>query len=1205
MVFRIYIEKKRGLDHEAKNVLGYIRNYVTLEPESEVRLFERFDFDGLTKDEFDTVCKKIIINQNTDTPFVDYLPLTNSWRSFAVSPVDGKYEEKLFNLRNTARAYGINSNFKIKYAKIVAVSGLLNDYKLEEIKNLLVDKEYYIFSDNNKALSIDENNFDFGDTVVDEDFLEKNDVQIYQYLNKTSLRMSKEMLCIIRDYFKLLKRNPTLIELYSIDSALSAKDTPENYRFNEINFEDTSGVSPLKITIDEFIALREQAGIDKTGAISLKDIAMAGYDYMKQKGQIQDIVIENNQPLIQAHVDVNGVVEQYLISFKAGKSNKYEEFDVFPQKSFNTLEAYQSLCLDCHPFIDKNDRKYENSTFEKITSGDYITSKVAQMNRELGICSTLGGQIFSKSVSKPVNFCATAFSGTKSTFTAKLSENDCIIMLGNKMRVHDIADKDYHQRMNLILREKINQFFKIASNEFYIKKTLDFSDGIIAGLLSEFYGVEIDINRIVAAKNLPFAHLALSKRNCRAAVVVSKENVEKVKSICSQIALSSHIIGEVKKEPYLIIKNGKKQVANISTEFIGSLHNFEKHSVLIKDFSNKKINYSESYPDFENLDIRSAFLNNLKNVSVCSKRGISSNFDSSVNSGCVLAPFGGINENTPADAFVCKIPTSTGNTNTVTAISYGCNPRSSSISPYHGAAFSIMECISKIVAAGANSINTKLGICQNLSDPNGFSSKYSNLFSAIFGAFATEIGMNIPPVSYDLSIDTKNDDIIDFSCFSIAVLKANEVITPEFKSAGSTVILVPMPIVKKTGLPDYDKAKVIYRQIHYLSQNGKVLSAGVVNEGGIAALAAKMSFGNGIGIDFETLDFDTLFSAKTASMVIETKNPGAFSGMDTLIIGKTIAEPKYIFDNESVTLNEALAAYTSPMQTYYPTRSAKKTAMAKIEPFVSAHEDRYKCSSKIATPKVVIPVFTSFSGANDCSRAFTNAGGEVEIFCINPKDYQNSLKTLSAKIDNSQIICLPSGAFNNYSSEFGYSVMTNPIITESVVKLLNRDGLILGIEEGYDILLRTGLLTSGIYKPYETNAYLSPSTIAMPSSGFVRTKIISDKSPWLSMCKTGDVFVQPVYHNSCRFVADEVTMLSLINNNQIVAQYVDNSGKAATKMPFNPDASICAVESISSPDGRILGKAAQSQRRTRGCFANISDNKEMHIFEAGIKYFKD
>ena len=1205
MVFRIYIEKKRGFDNSSKNLLGFIKNYVALEDESEVRIFERYDFDGLSKDEFDIICKKIIVDENTDNYFVDYLPLTNSWRRFSVSPFDGKYEEKLFNLRSTARTYGINGRFKMKYAKIIAVSELMNDYKLEEIKKLLVDKDYFDLPDNNKSLSLDDENYDFGSTVVEDDFLEKNDIGIYQYLNKTSLKMSKEMLCIIRDYFKLLKRNPTLIELYAIDSYISSKNTPENYKFNEINFEDVDGISPLKITIDEFINTREQVGIDKTGAISLKDIAMAGYDYMKQKGRIQDIVIDKGVPLIRIPVDVNGVVEQYFISFKAGKADKYKGFDVFPQKSLNTLEAYQSLSLDCRPFIDKKDINSSASSYENVTSGDFLTSKVAQMNRELGICASLGGQIFSKNIKKPANFYATAFSGTKSEFALKSSAGDYIVMLGSKMRIWDLYDKNFRQRMNYSQLEKINRFYKICANESFIKKSIDFSDGIAAGILNEFSGAEIDINRIAVSKILPLSHLALSVKNCRSAIVVSKENIEKVKSICSSLALSSHIIGEIKAEPYLIIKNGKKQVANISTDFIYSLNDNKKYSVLIKDFSNKKIDFEESYISSEKLGIKEAFINNLKNISLCCKKGIASSFDSTVSGGCITAPFGGKNELTPAEAFVCKIPTSTGNTNTVTAISYGCNPRISSISPYHGAAYSIMECLSKIVASGANSINAKLGVCQNISEPNGFSSKFSGLFSAAFGAFATEIGMNIPTVSYDFCIDEKSENNLDFSCFAIAAAKANEIITPEFKSAGSTIIFIPMPIVSKSGLPDYDKAKVIYRQIHYLSQNGKVLSASVVNEGGIAAAVAKMSFGNGIGVKFEDLDKNTLFSAKTASIVIETKNPGAFSGMDTLIVGQTISEQKFEFVSETVDLSDALAAFTSPMQSFYPTRTQKKTAMAKVEPFSIENAERRICSNKVATPKIIIPVFTAFSGAEDCRRSFENAGGEAEIFCINSKDYQNSLNALAKKIENSQIICLPSGASSDWSCELGYSVMTNPIITEPVMKLLNRDGLIIGFEEGFDILLRTGLITSGVYKPYVTGAFLSNSTISMPSSGFVKTKIVSDKSPWLAGCKTGDIHSQAVYHKKSRFVADEVTMLSLINNKQIVSQYIDKNGKPAAKIPFNPDASVCAVESVSSPDGRVLGKTTQPQRRTRGCFKNISGNVDMHIFDAGIKYFKD
>lgn len=1203
MVFRLYVEKKRGLEAEAKKLLGLIRNYTALEPETELRLFDRYDFDGITSEEFEIICKKIIVDENSEVSFIDYLPLTNQWRSIAVSPIEGKYIQKIEGIRNCAKAYGINSNYAIRYAKIIALSNLLNDYKLNEISKLLIDERIYTLSDSTKSLSIEDKSIDFGSSVVDEDFLEKNDIQIYQYLNKTSLNMTKDMLCLIRDYFKLLKRNPTLIELHCIDSYLASKNTPENYRFREINFEDIESITPLKITLEEFINMREQARIDKIGTISLKDIAMAGYDYMKQKGQIQDIVIEKGQHLIQVPVDVNSVVEQYLISFKAGKTNKNDGFDVSVHQSLETLEAYQSLDIDCRPYYDKKDKNYSTFDYSNSVVADDVTDKIAKYNKSLGIATALGGQTYSKSTVKPVNFSACAFSGTKSDFTSKISNGDLIVMLGSKFTVNDLYSKDFIQKNNTILKEKISQFFKQASNSTFIKKTLDFSLGIVPGILDCFSGVEIDINRIVAPKNLKYSHLAVSAKSCRSGIVVSKENVEHVKEICVLLGLSSHIIGEINDEPFLVIKNGKKQVANISTEFITGLRYNNKHNVLIKDLSNKKVLLESSPNEYEKLSTKEAFIQNLRNISVSSKKGIASKFDSTVGGGCVLAPYGGKNEITPSDAFVCKIPTKTGNTNTATAISYGYNPRMSKISPYHGAAFSIMECISKIVATGSNSINTKLAICQSLSDPKEFESKYSDLFSAAFGAFATESGMNIPAISYDLSFDKNDENSFDFSCFAIAVSKSNEIISQDFKSSNSTVILVPMPIVEKTGLPDYDRAKVIYRQIHYLSQNGKVLSAGVVNEGGIAALVAKMSFGNGIGVEFINLDKDTLFSVKTASIVIETKNPGAFSGMDTIIIGKTIKEPKFIFDTESVALNEALNVYTGSMQNVYPTRTAKKTAMAKIEPYTV--ESRPACSNKVSSPKVVIPVFTSFAGANDCKRSFENAGGDVDIVAVSPKDFKNSLSRLSQNIENSQIICLPSGGGNSFSTEFGYSVFTNPIITESIIKFLNRDGLIIGFEEGFDILLKSGLLTSGVYKSLETGAYLTQSVTAMTSSGFVRTKVISDKSPWMSLCKTNDIYCTAIHHNKSRFVADEVTMLSLINNHQITTQYIDKNLKPAAKMPFNPDGSICAVESICSPDGKILGKTSLPQRRTRGSFINISDNKDMRLFEAGIKYFKE
>lgn len=1201
MVFRLFVEKKRGLDGASKNLLGYIKNYISVEPETELRLFDRYDFDGLTNEEFELVSKGFLVDENTENSFLDYIPLTTGWKSFAVTAKGGRYSERISNLKNFAFSYGVSGHYKVAYSKVVALSGILNDHKLEEIEKFLIDSRIFEIADDNKPLSIEEEHIDFGNTLVDEDFLEKNDIGIYQYLNKTSLKMSKETLCVIRDYFKTLKRNPTLVELYSIDNYLSLKNRPENTAFTDINFEDVSGVSPLKITLEEFVSMREQARIDKTGVISLNDIAMAGYDYMKQKGHIQDIVIENETPLIGVPVDVNGVVEQYLISFKAGKTNKTEEFDVMPKSTFNLLEPYQSLVFDLKPVSDKKDSFIASKDYVNTSACDDVALKVANMNKKTGLPTSFGGRIYSSSVKKPVNFSATVFSGTKADYSSKIAVGDAIIMLGSKFKTEDFNNDNFTQCQNSALSEKVLQFFKSAENLNCIKKTMNLSQGLIGGILSEIPCVLIDINRILAPKDLPLAHFALSIKSNRAAVVVAKDKVEEIKSVCSEIGLSSHIIGEVTDTPYLRIVNGKKQVADVTTDFIFALQNYNRRKVLIKDKSNKKL-VLEGYPEeFDALSRKDAFLINLKNLTVSSKKGISTNFDSTVGAGCVLAPFGGKNEMTPSDAFVTKIPTESGNTNTVTSVAYGCNPRISAISPYHGAAFSIMESISKIVATGSNSINVKLGICQNVSDPKGFETKYSDIFSSAFGAFATETGMNIPAVSYDLSVDKNSEDQNDFSCFAMAVSKANEVISPDFKSAGSTVIFIPMPIVEKTGLPDYDKAKVIYRQIHYLSQNGKVLSAGVVNEGGIAALVAKMSFGNSIGVEFEDLDKNTLFSAKTASIVVETANPGAFSGMDIITIGKTVSEPVFDFGDEKVTLADALMAYTGAMQSFYPTRTNKRTAMAKIESF--SCESRPSPTVKVAVPKVIIPVFTGFSGANDLSRAFKNAGANTELYFVNPKS--NKYEELAEKISNSQIICLPSGSFGKFSVEFGYSVMTNPTIRESVTKLLEKDGLIIGFEEGFDILLRTGLLTHGVYKPNQKGAYFTESVIGMPSSGFVKTKVISDKSVWMSMCKVGDIHKLAVYNRKSRFVADEETMISLINNHQITAQYVDKSNKPAAKMPFNPDSSVCAVESICSPDGRILGKTALPQRKNLGCFVNIPDNKDQRIFEAGVNYFKD
>ncbi len=1200
MVFRLFVEKKRGFEAQAKNSLNLIKNFVSLESNTELRLFDRYDFENITKEEFDNITENLIVDKTCESYFVDYLPLTSEWRSFAVELNDGKFLEKLNNLKQFSRLFGITGKVRVKYARVLAFSNLLSDYKLSEIENFVVDRRIFNVSSGAKPLSLPIEQFNFGTTNVDADFLNKNDIEIYQFLSKTSLRMSKETLCLIRDYFKILKRNPTLVELYVIDAYLQANNMPKDVRFSEINFENPNGISPLKITLEEFINMREQSNSEKNGSVSLNEIVTAGYDYLKNKGQIQDVIVEGDNLLIQIPADINGVVEQSLISFKAEKINKHQDIELNLEEANNAFLPYQSYCLDTRPSITDNDILSSVGGYSNTIVADDIIDRKAKFNKKMGVATSLGGQLFSKYIKKPAAFSSTAFFATKPEYKTDVNPDDVIIMLGSKMRSTDFSTKDFSQNFDYLQKERIIQFFKETKNTTYIKKVLDFKDGIIAGIVSAFSGVEIDINRMIDSKYLIYTHIALCSKNFRSAVVVNKNYIQNVKEVCAKLGLSSHIIGSVKDEPYIVIKNGKKQLANLSTDFVYKLNQKTPTKVVINDTSDKQVLEGSSFA-LQNKSIKEAFISTLKNVSISSIKGIASKFDSSMSSGCVLAPFGGKNEITPTNAFVSKIPTDTGNTSTVTAISYGCNPKIASISPYHAAAFSIMECISKIVATGANSISTKLAICNSISNPSGFESKYSSLFSFAFGALSAQTGMNIPAVSYDLSFEDKYDNIFDFACFALAPARTDEIISPEFKQANSTIILIPMPVVKKTGLPDFDKAKVMYRQIHYLSQNGKVLSAGVVNEGGIAATVSKMSFGNSIGVEFENLDKDTLFSSKIASIVIETTSPGAFSGMDTVVIGKTISEPQFVFEDDILSIKDALHAYTSNMQNVYPTRNSKKVAMAKIPEF-SAKEPKF-ANVKVAKPKVTIPVFSSYSSANDLKMAFQNLDASVQIKCINPKDIKSTVKSFARELEDTQILCLPAGVDSAFVKNFALQIIGSDIIKHSIDNLLSNDGLIIGFEQGFDILLDAGLLIKDINEKKKC-AYLTQNLNATNCTGFARTKVVSNSSPWLNYCEPSDVFISAIQGENLRFVADESTIVELIKNNQIVSQFVDFNNKPASKMPHNPVGSICGIESICSADGKVLGKLTQPFRKTRGCFVNIEDSKDQRIFEAGINYFK-
>ena len=727
-------------------------------------------------------------------------------------------------------------------------------------------------------------------------------------------------------------------------------------------------------------------------------------------------------------------------------------------------------------------------------------------------------------------------------------------------------------------------------------------------------GVIIDLDKVPLKYNdLDSVQIAISESNEQLVFVIEKDNFPKFEKYALEENLEVNAIAVVCDEPVLKVFRFGKCIANIHHAFLERGGVAKQESVYIGGVS-KNTDYRNELPEcLAGLEIPEAFIKNLSRLEVASQKGLSQIFDSSVGASTVLMPYGGKYQMTPEEAMIAKLPVLKGETDDVTVMSYGFTPKVTEESPFHGSAFAVMESLSKIAAVGANPTHVRLTFQEYFEHLNSVPARWGKPTAALLGAFAAQVGMGVAAVGGKDSMSGSYEDIDvppTLISFALSMSKASNTISASFKKSESTILLIPMPVIPKTRMPDFDKARVMYRQFHFLSQNGKVLAASVVKEGGIAAAVAKMSFGNRIGVDFEPLDMQTLFSPITASIIVETENPSAFAGMNTVIIGKTTPREVFRFGLNEIEMDDALNAYTSKLESIYPTVAEKGAQLVDV-PF---YNERSKVAPLVGTasPQVVIPVFAGTSGEFDCARAFERAGGTVKIVVMRDRtadDIAESAQALADAISQSQIITLPGGVAGcdepNGAGKYIAQSLRNPKIAEAIMELLhNRKGLILGLGEGFHALLRLGLITRGdILSHDENEATLTMNTVGTHISQMAYTRVTSVNSPWLSGCEVGDIHTVAVSHKYGRFMASANILNRMVRQGQIATQYVDTNGEVASDMPFNPNGSLLAIEGLSSADGRIFGKMGHSERRGKDCYVNIPGNKDQKIFESGIKYF--
>ena len=1193
MILQIYVEKKKEFDSPSSRLLYLISKNVSISSATELRIFEKYVVEYANTADYDLIKSRILSDPVIENVYIDFLPADADFRSIAIKLPEGQNDVRLENMRRCFELCGVMINRKLSRSAIISVGNNPTVAMMNEIKNSLITAGYELDVESIRKNEQKKEKHPKKRTI--DGFIKMNDIDVYQFHRKNKLKMSSVDFCAVRDYYKALGRDPLWLEARVIDSCFANVQPELLTVLDKIDIKESDLNIPVTIALDEYITARGSLYGSRNVPITLNDIAAIGLMALKQRGQATDIErsVDGNIQ-IQLPVDVDGVYEQWALTLKGTKSTEDCGFDCIGDMISEHLPdktlAYQSLGLNCIGVDNVKDGKTDFTAIK-------MNNAASDAAKHASVASTCKTCVVTNSERMNLRFTVSAAAAPKSNLhRMTCAEGDTVILLGGRLHSCDLPQDGIIQRQNPQIMQAVKKLICNQKAAAMIKKCADLKHGLANAVIELAPdGAVISVDRVVGDNIVDIA-LALSEPCERVAVLCERANAKRFMGLARQYGIESHNVAVADESQYLRFYMRDEQLAALELKFLKYRGEIKKSDVIIAAPHNllkKPLN-----EEFCKLPITEAFVKNLSANNYNDTARPDCRFDWTSGAVTVTAPMGGKYQATPEESFSCKIPAVGKSTNTVTVMSVGAASKITAVSPFHGAAFSIMESISKIVASGGNSLDVKLALCEHFIDPATAPIKWSEPVGAMLGAFEAQVSMGLPVVDNTASIEPVGNfkSAFTFASFAVASAKSNEIISASFKNAGSSVLLIPMPIVPKTGMPDFDKAKVLYRQFHYLSQSSKIISASVVKEGGAAAAVAKMSFGNRIGFEFETADFDTLFGDNIASIIVETNTPGAFSGMDTVLLGKTVRDECFIFDGNKISLNDAYAAYSKKNEKGYYRIFAKNVTMANID--LNATPAAKYSGDKLLKPRVIIPTFGSSVGDTELYNRFERTGGAVDDFVFDYRHIPESRETLASLIEKSQIIALPDSDSDRFSRNLPIFAMSDDKVLHSLQSFLSKGGLILGVGGGFYTLIKMGLL--GVQP---NSVSLAPNITANEISAIVKTRVTSVKSPWLNLCEAGSVYSVAANHSCGRFVADEATISLLSAGGRITTQYVDNNGKPTAKRPYNPNGSTAAIESICSQSGAVLGKMCLPERYSDGCYANVDGTKDMLLFKSGVQYF--
>ena len=1262
MNYRIFVEKKEDFRVEAQNLMNDLRENVGIESLDFLRILNIYDVFNLSKEELEKMEKIVFSEVNVDKVYNSleevFVAVENKEDIyFAVEFIPGQYDQRADSAVQCIDLLADNENFNVKSGKLIVLYGNITPEELAKIK------KYYIneVEMREKNLNILEENPEQENTEkvpVYENFINKTSEEIADMRNNLELAMTANDLLFIQEYFKNEeKRNPTETEIRVLDTYWSdhCRHTTFETIIDDVKIENEEYRDIIEKTLGEYVKSREYVHGEKLGKkpMTLMDLATVFGKEQRKRGELPDLEVsdEINACSIYIDVPVKGKTEKWILQFKNETHNHPTEIEPFGGASTCIGGAIRDP-LSGRTFVYQAVRisgsgdptEKLNDTLKGKLPQRVITQKAAHgyssYGNQIGLATTYVNEIYDEGYkAKRLELgLVVGAAPAENIIREKPEKGDVIILLGGRTGRDGIggatgSSKEHTtessekcsaevQKGNAVTERKIQRLFRNKEVTQLIKKCNDFGAGGVSVAIGELAdGLEINLDKVrVKYVGLTGTELAISESQERMAVVVANENVEKFIKLAEEENLEAYKVAEVNDTGRLVMKYRNEVIADISREFLNT--NGAKSNINIEIEKTEKLNLERKV---DGADFKERFINNLKDLNVCSQRGLMETFDSSIGSTTVLMPYGGKYQLTPADVSVQKVSVENAETDVASMVGYGYNPFVAKQSTFHGGAYAVIESIAKVVAAGGNYKNIRFTFQEYFERLGKDSKKWGRPLSALLGAFHIQKEFGLPSIGGKDSMSGTFNDISvppTLVSFAVSMTTAENVISPEFKKAGNNIYLV-RTAYDKNDLPDLKELKKNFDFITENIKNKKIVSAAAIKNGGLSEAVAKMAFGNKLGADIKSdgiIGENEWFKAEYGTFIVETAEK--FDYENAVLLGNVISEGKIVIDSKvEINLDELIEEWEKPLEKIFPTRKeienchllphCNGTKYKKIE-LVERENVISSFSNSIAKPRVFIPVFPGTNCEYDLERAFNREGGIAKIGVFNNLTHENILNSIDGfvkEIENSQILMLP-GGFSagdepDGSAKFMVAVLKNGRVKEAIDKLLKRDGLILGICNGFQALIKSGLLPYGeVRELNEDSPTLTFNNINKHMSKIVMTKIISNNSPWLMGMNEGDIHAIPMSHGEGRVVITEEEYKKLYKNNQIATKYVDFEGNPSMDSQFNPNGSYYAIEGMLAHKGRIFGKMAHSERTGKNLYKNIYGNKDQNIFKNGVKFFK-